>query len=250
MPILIEVSDDAPLNQGDILTGISLFQTGSDWTKEGGQSRRIKSSVCMVLSRPCAILHKPQIVVASVQCVKGETPKDVKTFEKVKQFLEQLRDGFDSPDRFYLGQAIPSVADTGRFFARLDSLHTVRLPDSDALGRLLVSCRVATLAEDFRRDLHRRILSAFAAMGFDDYGWYSNQDLDWLIATGRKELSDLELRIKEKEAEMAKNVSSGQEEKNEGIARQAEKLSNDAAEIRRELDKYEQEHAKRHAPCD
>ena len=107
MPILIEVSEDAPLNQGDILKGVSLFETDSDWAQGGGEARRMKSPVCMVLSRPCAVLHKPQMVVASIECVKGETPRGVDTLAKVKQFLEQLRDGFNSPDRFYLGQGIP-----------------------------------------------------------------------------------------------------------------------------------------------
>jgi len=245
MPILIEVSDDAPLNQGDILTGISLFQTDSDWTKDGGDARQAKSPVCMVLSRPCAVLHKPQIIVAAVECIKGETPKEANTFAKVMLFLEKLRDGFGSPDRFYLGQQIPSLADTGRFFARLDSLHSVRLPQADSLPDLLRSHRVATLAEDFRRDLHRRILSAFAAMGFNDYGWYSDQDLCWLIPLGKGELKELEGKIQKMRAEIAKNVSSGEEKRNTGIRVQVDKLSKKAEEISRELEEYEQERVRR-----
>ncbi len=245
MPILIEVSKDAPLNQGDILKDVSLFRTGSDWTQQGGQPQEIKPPICMVLSRPCVATRKPYIVVAAVERIKEGIPKGVDTFEKVKRWLEKLRDGFNSPDRFYLGQEIPTLAETGRFFARLDSLCTVGLPDTDALAGLLSSHRVATLDEDFRRDLHRRILSAFAAMGFDDYGWFSNQDLEWLIAVGNRESSELNSQIEQKRAEIAKNASSGFQEKNANIEKQIEQITERFEAISTELARYEEERRSR-----
>jgi len=250
MPILIEVRENSPLNQGDILKDIALFQTDSNWAQGGGQPRTVKPPVCMVLSRPCAVLHKPQIVVASIERVKGQTPKDVKSFAQVKQYLEELRDGFDSPDRFYLGHDIPTLAQSGRFFARLDSLCTIRLPDSDALARLLSSHRVATLSDEFRRDLHRRIFSAFAALGFDDCGWYSNRDLDWLIKAGEAEGCQLDSLVREKEQTIAKNRSSGMEDKNTASAAEVRKLQSDLQSILEELKAYNEESAKRQRAAD
>ncbi|MHC4400544.1 MAG: hypothetical protein ACYTG0_12785 [Planctomycetota bacterium] len=250
MPILIEVSDDAPLTQGDILKDVSLFATDSRWLHTGGQVPQMKSPVCMVLSRPCAILNKPQIIVASVECVKGEIPRDLAGFEKVRQFLEQLRDGGNSPDRFYLGQQIPTLGQSGRFFARFDSLHTVKMPDSDTLAALLPRHRVATLADEFRRDLHRRIFSAFAALGFDDYAWYSDQDLDWVISAGQKELSDLRSEIRGREEQIHKNVSSGQADQNKKIKSEVENLKSKSQKVENELAKYERERAKRQGVAD
>ncbi len=245
MPILIEVSEDDPLSQGDILKDISLFDTNSDWAQQGGQAHRIKSQVCMVLSRPCAILYKPQIVVASIECTKELAPKGVNSFQKAKEYIEQFRDGLDSPDRFYLGQEIRTLGQSGRFFARLDKLHTIRLPDSDDLMPLLRSHRVATLADEFRRDLHRRIFSAFAAMGFDDYGWYTTKDLDWLITMGKKDLSPLDSEIREKEEVIKSNAASGVDSGNEAITAKVAKLRVKREEILRELAPYEEELATR-----
>ncbi len=244
MPILIKVSKDAPLNQGDILKDIPLFQTGSDWAQPGTEPQKIKSPICMVLSRPCVAAHKPCIVVAAVERIKEGIPKDVDSFRKVKQYLEQLRDGFSTPDRFYLGQGIPTLDGTGRFFARLDSLCTVKLPDADALEDLLPSRRVATLAEDFRRDLHRRILSAFAAMGFDDYGWFSNQDLDWLISVGRGEASEFNLQIEHKRADIARNLSSGSHE-NTKLEKDVKQITERLNAVSAELARYEEERQNR-----
>ncbi len=245
MPILIEVNKDAPLNQGDILKDVSLFRTGGDWTQQGGQPQEIKPPICMVLSRPCVATRKPYIVVAAVERIKEGIPKGVETFEKVKRWLEKLRDGFNSLDRFYLGQEIPTLADTGRFFARLDSLCTVELPKADTLVDLLSSNRVATLDDTFRHDLHRRILSAFSAMGFDDYGWFSNQDLDWLIAVGNGESSELKSQIEQKQAEIAKNVSSGFEERNANTEKQVKQITERLEVISTELARYEEERQNR-----
>ena len=199
----------------------------------------------MVISRPCTVFHKRQIIVAAIERFSQPPPRELNTLVKVRQFLEQLRDGFGSPDRFYLGQQIPNYPQEGRFFARLDSLHTVKLPPSEELTRVVAARRIATLSEDFRRDLHRRVFSAVEELGFADYGWYPDQDLEWLIAIGRQELSPIEKEISEKEAEIANNIASGNRDRNQGLNQAVEKLKLKAVEIRQEVGKYEAERANR-----
>jgi len=245
MPILKEPSHDAPLTQVDILKGLALFATEANWEEDGGSHYRVKSPLCMVISRPCAAIHRPQILVAEIEKIQAPLPKDLNTLEKVRRALEELRDGLGSPDRFYLGQEIPSFSVQGRFFARLDSMHTVKVPSSGKLAEFLRIHRTATLAEEFRRDLHRRIFSSVATLGFDDHGWYPSQDLEWVIAVGKKELSEIEAQISAKEAEMKKNVASGDSHKNEPLTRDIDKLSTKANEIRQELQLFEAEHRNR-----
>jgi hypothetical protein len=247
MPILIEASPNAPITQGDILSGLALFATEENWG-ETGSSYKVKSPLCMVVSRPCAVLHKRQIIVAAIERVVVPLPRDMKTVETVRQFLEELRDGGGSPDRFYLGQQIPNFRKEGRFFARLDSLHTVKVPPSEQLAELLRVHRIATLADDFRRDLHRRVFSAFATLGFDDFGWYPNQDLDWIIAVAEQEVSSLERDIKEKEAQISKNIAAGEGSKNQGLNSEVDKLRGNLTEVRARVEPFKAERAKRPLP--
>ena len=247
MPILIEASGDAPLTQGDILKDLALFATEANGG-DPGSSYKVKSPLCMVVSRPCAVLHKQQIIVAAIERVAVPLPREAKTLESVRQFLEELRDGGGTPDRFYLGQQIPNFHEEGRFFARLDSLHTVKAPPAGQLAELLRVRRIATLADDFRRDLHRRVFSAFATLGFDDFGWYPNQDLNWIIAVAEEEVSSIEKDIKEKESQISKNIAAGESSRNQSLSSEVERLRGNLTQVRGKLDPFRDERAKRGRP--
>jgi hypothetical protein len=66
--------------------------------------------------------HKKHVVVAGVARYPDAVPRGIDSFDEVLDFLTGARDGSGSADVFYLGQ-LP--ARTGRFCARLDSLHTI-----------------------------------------------------------------------------------------------------------------------------
>src|SRR5690348_10384076 len=127
MPIIEPARPGAPLTQGDILSGIALFATKGSWDEKGGQASVVKFELCLVLSRPCVAAHKKHVVVAAVAKFPDNVPKNLDTFEKVLDFLTGARDGGSSPDVFYLGQ-IPGRS--RRFCARLDSFHTIEVPEA------------------------------------------------------------------------------------------------------------------------
>ena len=130
MPIIEPARSGAPLTQGDILSGIALFATKGSWDEKGGQASVVKSELCLVLSRPCVAAHKKHVVVASVAKFPDNVPKNLDNFEKVLDFLTGARDGGSSPDVFYLGQL---RGRSGRFCARLDSFHTIEVPEEGEL---------------------------------------------------------------------------------------------------------------------
>jgi len=105
MPIIQSSRADAPLTQGDILSGVALFATkaGGEENK-GGQAALTRFESCLVLSRPCAAAHKKHVVVAGVAKYPDAVPKGIDSFDKVLDFLTGARDGVASPDVIYLGQ--------------------------------------------------------------------------------------------------------------------------------------------------
>lgn len=96
------------------------------------------SPLCMVISRPCGIAHKDDLLVAEIVKYDQSVPKGVESFEQALDFLVAQRDGIVSPDRFYLGE-IPGRE--GRFVARLDSLFTLSVGDKGKTIRLS-NCRL------------------------------------------------------------------------------------------------------------
>jgi hypothetical protein len=234
MPILRLPNNDDPLTQGDILQDLHLYATGSDWADGGSPERLEGYDLSLILSRPCVIVHKPQIVVAAVKGIKEE-PQDVETFEKVREFLTQLRDGQRRPDRFYLGQ-IPDYP-AGRYYAHLDSLHSVAVPPRAEVYKFLKVGRIATLTKDFRRDLHVRIFSAVANLGFDDFGWYSDEDLKWLVPKGREKLQQMKTELEKKQAKLAQLQASGTAKDDRHI----EGLEQDIGSHKRKVEEFEQE---------
>jgi hypothetical protein len=207
MPIIEPTRSGAPLSQGDVLSDVALFATKGSWEPKGGQAAVMKFGLCLVLSRPCVAAHKRHVIVAGIAKYPDAVPKNVDTFDKVLDFLTTARDGSSSPDVFYLGQ-LPGQA--GRFCARLDSLHTIEIPEDEApRAQFLAERRVFTLQPDFARDLHLRIFGAFASLGFDDHRWPSLDDLKWLVNQGRADVAAVELTVRQLETQQASRGAEG-----------------------------------------
>ncbi len=190
MPIIEPPGDSETLSQGDVLSGVNLFTTKGGWEGDSGKSAKFSQQLCLVLSRPCVVEHKPTIVVAAVDEYQSDVPKSgMDSFKKVKVFLENMRDGGRSRDTFYLGQ-LPEKS--GRFCARLDAIFTIQVPPApDQLPKLLKK-RIGSLNPDFVRDLHIRLFASFASLGFHDQNWLSDDDLNWLVGAATSELANMD----------------------------------------------------------
>ncbi len=193
MPIIEPVANQtAPLSQGDILKGVSLFVTHEPWGDDGGGGRKTEHPLGLVLSRPCAAAHRNRVVVAAIEKYKNPPP-DFEDFDNAHEFFKEIRDGHTTLDLFYLGQ-VPGYE--GSFCARFDSLHTIRIPSDQAtMSTFLATRRIGVLNIDFARDLHLRIFRAFASLGFDDHAWFSTDDLRTLIMAADRDLRRLEAEL-------------------------------------------------------
>ncbi len=211
MPIIQNVSKAEPLSQGDILSGIKLFSTGLN--NNGGESIICKSTLCLVLSRPCAITHKEAIVVAMLDKYQNAFPK-TETLKLMIGFLTELRDGVESPDRMYLGE-IPE--NSGKWNVRFDSIHQIQIPPNGSPERekFITSHRIARLSTNFIHDLHVRLVRSFASLGFDDIRWLSDVDLGMVVAQGKIEINELNSEIERMNLDRVKSdhVTKGQHQK-------------------------------------
>jgi hypothetical protein len=88
------------LSQGDILRDINLFTTGEAWGDHNGTAMKSPRGLCMVLSRPCVIEHKKSVIVAGIDKLPDNAPRDADSFKRILSFLTNLRDGTSSPDVF------------------------------------------------------------------------------------------------------------------------------------------------------
>ena len=207
MPIIEIAKPGTPLSQGDILKDVNLFVTGEVTNASNGVAVASPLSMCLILTRPCGIEHKSSVIVAGVAKLKDDVPRELDNFAKVQSFLTGLRDGLNSPDNFYLGQ-LPALA--GRYGARFDMLHIIQLPPAGAEREAFVaSKRVAGLHADFTRDLHVRLFRAVASLGFDDNGWLSDADLDWLLNRGRTDLLAARAKTQELKTQQASQNAKG-----------------------------------------
>jgi hypothetical protein len=235
MPIIETPQPDAPLSQGDILSNVALFATKGSWEAKGGQAAVLKFGLCLVLSRPCVAAHKKHVIVAGIAKYPDAVPKNIDSFDKVLDFLTSARDGTSSPDVFYLGQ-LPGQ--TGRFCARLDSLHTIEIPDDLAQRvQFLTERRLFTLHPDFARDLHLRVFGAFASLGFDDHRWPSLEDLQWLVNQGKADTTAAELTVRQLETLKASRGAEGTQFKEADLTAAQERLQ----QLKDRVAPYEQE---------
>jgi hypothetical protein len=240
MSIIEPARIGAPLTQGDILSGVVLHATKASWAENGGQPSVVKSEFCLVLSRPCVAAHKKSVIVAAVAKYPESVPKGIDSFEKVLDFLTEARDGGTSPDVFYLGQ-LPGRP--GRFCARLDSFHTIEIPEGEQRAQFLADRRTLTLHPDFARDLHMRIFGAFASLGFDDHRWPSTEDLQRLVTQGQTDIATATLTMRQAETQKASRGAEGTQFKESDLTTAQEKL----AALKERVEPYERELAARQA---
>jgi len=238
MPILTVPNENDPLSQGDILKGLRLYSTGTNWDdprETGGSAAWAERyDLCLVLSRPCNLEHKEDFLAAAIHFVREGPSSEITCFAEAKHYLEKLRDGRSRPDRFYLGQ-IPALA-PGRYYAHLDSIHTVSKPPAEKLREFLRKGRIAKLAPDFIRDLHVRIFSAVASLGFDDIGWLSDQDLKLLLDRGKKDLLAKQTELQDLRASLSEIEASGEQRREQHV----ENDRNRAAALEKEITEFEE----------
>jgi hypothetical protein len=239
MPIIEIVAPDSALSQGDILKDVDLFATGRAAEPPNGAPKKSRYSMCLILTRPCGIEHKDAVVVMAVEKFKDSVPREADNVKKVLSFLTNLRDGSQSPDVFYLGQ-LPKLS--GRYAARFDSLHTIEIPPAGA-ERLafIASKRIATLDHDFIRDLHTRLFRSVASLGFDDYGWLSDEDLEWVVTSAKADLLSVQAEIQKFKVQEASQAAKGEPFDDKALKAAEAK----EAEIATAFGPYKEEHERR-----
>ena len=240
MPI-IEPAGQSPLSQGDILKGVRLFATARAWEKSA-DSVQHPANLCMVLSRPCSVAHKPHLIVAAVEKYPDAVPKGAESFSDVREFLTALRDGIGAPDVFYLGQ-LPKRH--GRYCARMDAVFSVEIPQAkEELDAFLAVGRLGSLNPEFVRDLHLRIFTAFASLGFHDQQWLSDDDLNWLIKSGEKDFARIDVERREAAAAIARGEAEGTHPKQQQLDR-LNSLKKQLGDLEAELQPYQDEQSRR-----
>lgn len=236
MPIVEPPVAGYPLDQGDILRGVTLFVT----QKDGTTPSATKFSLCLVISRPCVVAHKAQIVVVGVKSYSEAVPREIDNFDKVLDFMVSARDGVTTPDVFYLGQVPGQVA--GRYCARLDSLHTIEIPGpSEERQKFVDERRVAAMNPEFQRALHTRIFGSFASLGFDDHKWPSDTDLEWIVTQGKADIKKLEGDVEQFRATRSSHEAAGKEFQTDQLDKAEKKLT----AMREKVAPYEVEFAVR-----
>jgi len=184
------------LEQGDVLADIQTFV--ADYTSSE-PAPVLDEGIVLVVSRPCNALRAKRVVVAEVVKRSLSGLKGAETLRQFKDFFVAVRDGDGTPDTFYLGELEPG---NDRYFAKLDSLRTIQIPDDDK-GRqeFIKSHRRFKLNPEFARDLHVRLFKAFASLGFDDDAWWTNSDLDLVARKGEAEVAALRAVVQGLEAQ-------------------------------------------------
>lgn len=239
MPIVEQPVAGAPLSQGDILRGVTLFATATSWDDRGGAAVKTPFKMCMVVSRPCVVDNKQHITVTGIDKYPDDTPREASTFDKVLDFMTGARDGQTSPDVFYLGQ-LPEMR--GRYCARLDSLHPIEIPvNRDVRDAFVSKARVATLNPDFLRSLHTRLFGAFANLGFDDYAWPSTEDLTWIVKQGKADITKLTGEVEQLQAQQASREAENKRFELSPLTTAVEKL----AILKAKVTPYEEELTRR-----
>jgi hypothetical protein len=213
MAIVVPADPSAPLRQGDILTDVTIAVAEAtaveDVDIDGPGS-------AMVISRHCNALRDPRIVVAKVEprSLSNDGLAELKTLDEWRRYFSGLRDGKESPDNFYLGELVDGS--NRRYFAKLDSLHTLRIPPvkpGDARAAFIAKHRIFHLHDAFVRDLHSRIFNAFAELGFDDYRWFIDSDLALVVKQGQAEIAKLRADVLTAEASLARDEAETKDEK-------------------------------------
>src|SRR5262249_53130234 len=117
-----------------------------------------------------------------------------------------------------------------------------QLPDGQAIrSSFLKDRRIGRLSKDFVNDLHYRVFRTVAMLGFDDYGWLPDADLEWILQQGRADLKAAESKVHEKEDAVSNKAFDGIDIP----AKEVEAAKRVAEEINQKLAPYETEKLKR-----
>lgn len=188
------------MSQGDILRNVPFAVT----TADGICGVDKKAAYVLVVARPCNASRKAAVTVAPVvpfpvdlTGLNESKSESGPTLDRMRRILAGIRDGGQFSDAFYLGTLEESHK---RFAAQLSTLATVQVPAEPAERAAWVSRhRVWRLHDEFVKDLHLRIFVAFTRLGFDDYAWFADADLDVMITAGESEVAGLRTALTDAE---------------------------------------------------
>ena len=237
MPILEPIADpEGELSQGDLLEDVLLFATKED----GEPGALTQYKYALVVSRDCSVVHKNNVIVAGAQRKVADQSPSTQDFETVKEFLEGIRDGEGLPDVFYLG-SLPGK--NSRFIARLDMLFTIYVPkDRRELLAWITKHRVARLSIPFIRSIPVRLFNSIARVGYDDYGWCTTSDLEWLVRVGEADIAVVEKEMAELKATLERSLAmNGPEQEQQGLQGKLTKARTERDKLLRKLAPYTEE---------
>ncbi|MCL2824846.1 MAG: hypothetical protein FWD57_12735 [Polyangiaceae bacterium] len=242
MSILVPADHCDELRQGDL-----LVQAITPSINEDGRYA-CNTGIVLVVSRNCNAFRKPYITVASVETRPITGVQHAKTIGALVEYFKQLRDGESMLDTFYLGTI---NADTqNRYVAKLDQLHTISIPKHlDARQEYLRAHRTHHLSQDYVRELQLRLFRAFASMGFDDYEWWDDGDLDFVKRVGLAQLSVAKAELSRLEAERDGKVLACGQQHARGYDSDIAKLKNRLANIESEISPVLRAQEKRQHPA-
>lgn len=199
MPCLVPAIAGSDLTQGDILKDVPFLLVSKAEGAPAFVDKAIKH--VLVVTRACQALRSKTVVVAPIKefgfnirdALKGDEPGRL---EKARKILGSFRDGISGlafSDSLYLGE-LPGQ--TARMAANLASLTTVEVPTVvEERNAWIASKRIATLDTGLARDLHTRLVLTYTRLGFDDYGWYSDADLELMITIGTSEAAQIQASV-------------------------------------------------------
>lgn len=243
MPILLPPDPEAPLRQGDVLAKVSCYLTDED-----GSALTSEPGYVLVTSRPCNTIRDEQIIVAQVvpRSLSSDGVQGLEGVDETRRYLSGLRDGGILPDHFYLGELEPNSGK--RYFAKFDSLHTIKIPSGLAERRaFLLKHRRFHLSLEFVRDLHIRIFLSFARLGFDDYDWYSNADLQMVIRQGEAALAKAQSDLANAERDLALADAANKDKEMASLQKQIKNREVEVEKAKRELQPFLEEQVRRRA---
>ena len=210
MTILLPPVIDAPLEQGDVLAEIALYKTASD-----GEAVAVgEPQWVMIVSRPCNAIRDETVVVVPIDRGPATEIRGATSPDEMRRAYLRIRDGEGALDRFYLGSLRPG--EDARYFASLNEFYTIEVPSlASEREEFLRKHRRFRLDPAFARDLHLRIVRAFASLGFDDTAWWADEDLDLFIAQCDAWLAKASAAVRELETRRKVLLASGDPSKKE-----------------------------------
>jgi hypothetical protein len=159
-----------------------------------------------------------------------------------------VRDGYCTPDQFYLGQ-LPG--NSGPYCARFDSIFRIQIPKTP-LGRsqFIERTRVARLHRDFVRDLHIRLTRAFASLGFDDHAWFSTEDLQTCVSFADRDEAKKDADLQDARARLQLLEGQGTQHPSTKfkVEKEVQQLQSELTQLKSETQPYRIELARRTNP--